>query len=180
MQKVGNRVMAPAVKDIFKHFETISIPSITTNTSLHRYLSPPPPRGVLQAKVLALLVQMINLIILTYTKIHCVCNILAHIYPLKICIGGVENSEHRTRFKDGGDGRNRNCFKMFEYIFHCRCHNPVPHFLHMTPNSCLQLCEIFLLFLQALVQNILQRVGITINIHSCIMIQIGIYIDILT
>ena len=75
-----------------------------------------------------LIVQLLNLIFLTSSKIHWLCTILAQIPPLRIFIRGGENSEQKIRFEGDGDERDGNGDKYFAYIFHWWYYNPVAIF----------------------------------------------------
>ena len=76
--------------------------------------------------------QALNLILLLYTELHCLCTILVQSPPLRICRGGGEKTRKKISLKGDGDGRDGNGAKVFSSPFHCWYYNPVAIFsLHL-------------------------------------------------
>ena len=75
-----------------------------------------------------LIVHMLNLTLLTSTRLHCLCTILYQSTPLRICRGGGYFFEQKIRFKGDGDGRDGNDAKVFASLFHCWYYNHVAIF----------------------------------------------------
>ena len=75
------------------------------------------------------IVQMLNLILATSAKIHCLCTILDQIPPLIIFIWGGEVILTANHIKGGGGyGRGGNGAIFFASLFHCWYYNPVTTF----------------------------------------------------
>ena len=71
-----------------------------------------------------MIVQTLNLILLTYYELHCLCTILDQSFPLKSLEeeGGV--SEQKIRLEGDGDGRDGNGAKNAS-LFRCWYYNHV-------------------------------------------------------
>ena len=66
-----------------------------------------------------LLVQTLNLILLTYSKLHFLRTIIYHISPPWYFLDEEEKlSEQKIIFKGDGDGRGGNGNNFFAYLFH--------------------------------------------------------------
>ena len=75
-----------------------------------------------------LLVQTLNLILLAFDKLPCMCTILDNITPLIICNEEEKLCEQQISFQGGGDGMGGNGAKVFASLFHCWYYNPVAIF----------------------------------------------------
>ena len=68
---------------------------------------------------------MVNLILLTSAKLHCMCTIIGQISPLIILEEEEKLSEQKIRLKGDGGIRGGNGAKVFASLFHCWYYNPV-------------------------------------------------------
>ena len=72
--------------------------------------------------------KALNQILLIFSGLHCLCNILVHSPPLSIFKVAGEISKNKISFKGDGDGRDGNDAKNFASIFCCKYNNPVDIF----------------------------------------------------
>ena len=80
----------------------------------------PPPLflRVSYATDLYLIIQTLNLILLRYDKLHCLCTLLAQSLSMRFLEEEENISEHQIRFKVDGDVRDGKGVKVFASIFH--------------------------------------------------------------
>ena len=116
-----------------------------------------------------MIVQKINLILLTSTKLHCLCNIIAQSFLLIICIRGGKSFEQKISFEGDGYGRDGNGAKDFAYLFHYWYYNPVSIFFlclssyayhvefQLAKKSSLDVTVFFLMYMHKLVCSNIDR-----------------------